>query len=416
MINPQKKRILLVNPLSSATFLSAEFEKYSIHTTALFTLDMTLVPKYVYPASTLFDEQIFFKSIDVKAIIAHLANKRFDLVLGCFDGDVSLTDWLAIHYSPQYANNPSSAPLRFDKFLIQQALKKNGLSYIKQEIYEYGTTLPNLANLGLAYPCFVKPQASAASIGAAKINNDVEMEKYFQDKAKFSTHVQIINSNNKFIIAELVTGNELFIDTFSMHGTHYISSIHQYYKEFINNDLVCRYSEIVNDPALINKVSEYIYRLLNLVEFNNGFAHTEIFITPNGEIKLIEINPRISGAAGFPNKMAQLAGRPSQVDLLLMHCFSLKLTVPQNIINYTRLVILYNFSNRPLAKLREKLSNIPNIIEFKLLKEDSYIQKEPSDLSLFSALVFVIVGSNTYPELEKTTEKLLLQDKNNWSD
>lgn len=411
---PHKKAILLVNPLSSAAFLSVELEKYSIRTTALYTLNMDKFSAYIRPAPHLFDEQFFFVSTDILAIISRLGDRKFNIVLSCFDGDISLSDNLAIHYSQEYANNPITAAFRSDKFLIQQILKEHGLPYIKQTIYEPSGTFPSLRKFDLTYPCFVKPLASAGSIGAKKVANDSEMKEYFLDKTDFSVFAETTKSKNKFLIAEFVSGTEFFIDTFSLKGQHFISSIQKYYKEFVNGDLVCRYSEIVNDADLIHKISKYTLNLLNITEFNNGFAHTEMFITPNGEIKLIEINPRVSGAAGFPNKMAQLCGLPSQVDLLLEHCFKIRIQ-PEKKINFMRLVILYNFYNRPLAELRSILLTYSGIFEFKLLHEDDYIPRPQTESDITSALVFILVGANSYSELEKTTEDLLSQDKNNWS-
>ncbi|MCC2644557.1 MAG: hypothetical protein K0R94_335 [Burkholderiales bacterium] len=406
--------ILLVNPFASARYLSNELRKYAIKTTALYTKDISLLSDFLKPDINLFDEQVFCLSTDIEDIIKQLNGKTFSFVLNGFEGSVKTADILAKYYTPKYANNPDTAMLRSSKDEIHKALAKNNFSHIRQFLYNCNDQLPDLAKLGLAYPCFVKPLAANGSTGASKINNPSDLEKYFYtDRLTFNNMCETEETRDKFLISEFIEGTEITVDTFSRGGKHYISSIQQYSKEYFKSKPVFRSSEVVQNSNLIQKISDYIFQILDTAQLYNGFAHTEIFLTPRGELKLIEINPRIAGTSGMTNTIAKLSGRTSQIDLLLEYQFNIQPeTIKDNM--QSRILSLYNFGGNALYNLKQQLAKWDSVYEVNQLVPDGHIQSNGA-LALTDAIAFVIIVAQDMKILNQHTDEILAQDRLGWT-
>lgn len=92
---------------------------------------------------------------------------------------------------------------------------------------------------------------------------------------------------------------------------------------------------------------------------NNGFGHTELMATPEGP-RLIEVNPRISGANGFINKLFRACGYPAQVDLLIASLEN-TITPTTDTTLAGRRVCLQNYRDHTIGHLNiELLKQLPS--------------------------------------------------------
>lgn len=298
---------------------------------------------------------------------------------------------------------------------MHKSLAKNGLSHIHQIIHDIHDPLPKIEDYKIDYPCFVKPLAGSSSIGTNSINNYSELENYFKHSAKYNNKHQNEQNKNKFLIAEYIEGQEFIVDTFSICGIHYISTIQKYYKETYNGHPIPYYVDIENDLNTKENVTSYVKNVLNATEYQNGLAHIELFILPSGEIKLIEINARVSGGSGIVNKMSLLNGGIDQVGLLAKHVFNYNL-ITSNIkqFKYIRHVLLYNFSKKPLYNLNGNLSKYKTFCEVLQLVPDGHIIVSSLDLTISDTATFVILCSNDIKSMENDTKSIMDQDKTGW--
>lgn len=408
------KRILLVNPLSSAKYLSDEFNKYNVFTEALFTIDLNTVPAYAYPDDSLFNKQTYILSNDASQIINFMGNVSYDYVINGSEVSTLIADKLAKHYTPDYANNPDSYLLRLNKFHMHEILAKKHLSYINQFIYDINEELSIIEKYKINYPCFIKPLASMSALGARKINDFEDFNNYFLNINAYKNHNQSLDNKDKFLIAEYIEGDEYIVDTFSYLGNHIVSSIQRSYKTIDNMVPTCAYTDIVKDIDIINKITKYINNVLTTVEFDNGFAHTEVFITKTGDVKLIEINPRISGASGYVNILAQLNGNLSQTDLLLKYVFDIDV-MKNNIEDVVfRRVTLFNKSNGSLNQLEEKITQYKTFYKIHRIAKNNGSEIGPKTQSLLDTVGFVILKGHSIEEIHNDTIKILEQDQKGW--
>lgn len=407
------KNILLVNPFSSSKYLSNRFKELEVVTTALYTVDFTTIPSYIVPSNDLFNEQIKYQSENVADIINKLGQRKFDYIINGSELSVKLSDKLAQLYTPQYANDPASSVFRSDKSKMHHALSKKGLSHIHQIVYEITPELPHIEDFDINYPCFIKPLFAAASIGANKIRNTQELKSYFSHSEQYHNFLQNKQNQNRFLIAEYIEGQEILVDTFSINGEHHISTIQRYHKEKFNGRPIYQYCELESDLQIIKHVESYIKKVLDTTEFKNGFAHSELFLLSNGDIKLIEINARVSGASGAINKISLLSSGIDQITLLMKYLYKIEEPIHKYNKHY-RLLFLFNLSGKPLCNLKENLKKYSTVHEVMQLIPDGNIILSADEITLSHTAAFVILNSDDPKEIDNETKKILSQDKIGW--
>lgn len=352
-------RILLVNPISSAKYLSDSFKVSGIYSIAIYT-NIDELDEWTKPAASLFDEQFHFNSFSLTDIYPHIAHLQVDYVLNGGDQTVDLCDQLAHKFACKFENSLATSEIRQNKFLQQQALFKHNLPAVKQ------VKMP-LNNLDLAvlkkldYPLFAKPVNGIASLGAFMASSYNELIAIL-DKQPRKVYLQTVN---EYMFQEYLSGEEIFIDSFSLDGEHFISGVYRYFKENQNGTPVYRYIEVVNEAEKILPAIKFVKNALDATDLSNGFAHTELFVTSHGE-RLVEINPRISGCAGLVNQLGCLTGLIPQDKYLIDSCFKAQPVDPDIVFpkRYGRLIFLYNHENidcRHIKSFNSKtiMSNIP---------------------------------------------------------
>jgi len=141
----------------------------------------------------------------------------------------------------------------------------------------------------LTFPVIVKPLDRSGSRGIFKVDKYEEL------------NAAILNAEeNGFIknalIEEYVEGEEYSVECISYNGKHNYLAITQKYTTGAP-----RFVEIGHlEPALLSndiveKIVTVIFHALDTLRMKNGASHSEIKITPNGEIKIIEIGSRMGG-------------------------------------------------------------------------------------------------------------------------
>ena len=170
------------------------------------------------------------------------------------------------------------------------------------------------------FPVFVKPAKGSASIGAKKCNSIKEIEDFISLEDHILLHAK--EAVVDYIVQEFLSGPEYVVDTVSLAGKHQIVSILCYEKISFKGYPVYR-SMIVVDPDKKEwKIcADYVLKVLDAIELKNGFGHTELILGDSGPA-LIEVNPGISGGAGFVNKLAECTLKTCQPDVLIKNIFS----------------------------------------------------------------------------------------------
>jgi hypothetical protein len=267
----------------------------------------------------------------------------------------------------------------------------------------------------MQFPIFIKPLQGIAGFNAECLNSYQEFLDYYNALDK----VNIINFNQKFgfsdstisLICEFIIGEEYVVDVFMENGNFHLSSIQKY----AIRDLLFIGLEVETDTTIINTLKNYIQQVLKVTGLNNGFAHCECFIRPDGSPVIIELNPRISGGYGFINMLAEAEGQASQVSLLCDFINKQPLANFKPVVNKaSKVIVLYNFSNKPLVDLTQVLTKRYKTI--KQIKQTAAIgsvsNKKPS--TIVDAVCLVLCSSTNIDLLEAETKDILKQDMIGW--
>lgn len=393
------KTVLLIDPIHSAGYLSNKLKSLGIRSIAIFS-DMSNISEFNRPKKDLFDLQIHIKDETIEQIIYKLANESIDFVINGSDQHVAFSEKIAEKITPNYSNDASTSSFRQSKFLQQEIMKKCGLNYIKQTTIDVVSDNFNTNDLkDLNYPVFAKPENGGGSIGIFKaLNYDDLIEKL--GKAPKMVNFDRID---KYIVQEFINGDEIIIDTFSIGGVHKISNVVTYTKKLVYGAPVYRTVELIYDDEIRNKAIELTKKILNCCGVLNGFSHVELFHLGNGEFKLIELNPRISGGSGCMNIMASTVGLKSQ-DLILKESLFDENSTESNFKlrhGFTKSLFLYGHYDFNL----EEFDSYSQHFE---LSKNEYIDRRPPDLTDLRKIV--ILFNESKEKLEEDSHNILMKD------
>jgi biotin carboxylase len=137
------------------------------------------------------------------------------------------------------------------------------------------------------FPLMLKPPVSNGSKDVFFV--DSEEEFYIKMRyllSKYSTSI---------LIEEFVSGTQYIVEALIFKGKVIIAGIIE--QELNKNFVVTGYSyPAVMDPEAKEKLLDSVNTLINQIELFTGTCHLEMRLS-NGEWKLIEVNPRMSGGA-----------------------------------------------------------------------------------------------------------------------
>lgn len=382
--------VAFIDPIISPVYLATELRRYSIKTVAIFTLvNLSEEEKKIRFHPELFDQVLYvdMASIDsnqINEIVHQLKTWGVECILYGYEGSIAFADKLSQLVCPEFANNPQTSIQRFDKYEMQEALKKANLPSVNQiQLTHFITGLENWN-----FPVILKPNGGSASIGI-KICHSVDEIDYFLKK----NHPTLLHGTTakSYIMQELLIGEEYIVDTFSLRGEHQVVSVHRYKKTIHEGYLICRYSEIV-DPGSIEwkSCADYILGVLDVVGLKNGFGHSELFLTQKGP-RLVEVNARISGAAGFVNKLSEKTLHFSQ-PAALFNALTKQPHPPFLKMTQTGLIVcVQNWKPRKISTLNATLlSTLSSYKECVMLKTPGAYLTSPKTLLDTVAMVLLI--------------------------
>lgn len=142
---------------------------------------------------------------------------------------------------------------------------------------------------GFEFPLIVKPTDRSGSKGVEKVLDPVQLDTAIYRAQKESFHKEAI-------IEEFVTGREISVESISFAGKHYILQITDKVTTgapfFV--ELEHHQPSSLTDEIKV-RVKEIVLNALDALHIQYGASHSELKITENGDIKVIEIGARMGG-------------------------------------------------------------------------------------------------------------------------
>ncbi|WP_299495075.1 ATP-grasp domain-containing protein [uncultured Shewanella sp.] len=366
------KTLLIIDPLHSNAYFYNKMKNRNIRTIAIFSNLDNIMP-FNRPGKNLFDRQICIENEDVDAVIDKIGEK-IDFVLNGSDQHLNLCEKISKKITPSLSNDPQTSHYRNDKFSQQELMKKNNFNSIEQILVDM-SDLEVIDFSRLSYPVFAKPSNGGGSIGIFKADDPVEL------KEKLESAPQIVNFDpiTHYLVQEYINGDEIIIDAFSHAGNHHIGHIYTYTKSTYKNVPIYRTMSTITHREMLEKASEFTRKVLDCCLVGNGFSHIELFyVRETEQFYLIELNPRISGASGVPNIMAESVNLNTQPDMLSDFLFSGKVEDKpvSNPMGFASSVLMYNHQEVNL----ESMASVTQLIELSVQKLDVERAPDLTDL------------------------------------
>ena len=148
------------------------------------------------------------------------------------------------------------------------------------------------------YPCVIKPITGAAKVGVNFLNSENDFNTLQIDEAL---------KESDFLIEEYIKGREVSVESLSYEGKHYVIQITDKVSTGVPHFVEIGHNQPADLPNnTAEDIRKIVPQILNIVGFTNGASHTELKISSNGEIYLIEINPR-GGGDNISNRLVELS-------------------------------------------------------------------------------------------------------------
>lgn len=180
---------------------------------------------------------------------------------------------------------------------LKTAINSTNKIKMKQKFLENNVSTPQLFSLNnynsnkkdINFPLIVKPADRSGSRGIYKVTNQKDLQNAVERAKKESF-------NNEILIEEFIEGVEVSVESISWMGEHYILAITD---KVTTNEPFFVEIEHHQPSQLPLKIKEKIksetIKALNALNINFGASHTEIRITNDEQLYVVEVGARMGG-------------------------------------------------------------------------------------------------------------------------
>jgi biotin carboxylase len=186
-----------------------------------------------------------------------------------------------------------------NKFLTRLRLQHEGLDSLNPRFGLAGSIEEATKRAEeIGYPLIAKPQNANDSIGVVRINSEYELRNYWQtwqSYTELSTGQKVMKG---FLLEEFIDGAEFSLETVQGWGQarHVLGITAK--EDFLGADGNAFTELSMTFPCEMShsdEAADLIGQALDALGIICGVVHTEFRVTASGEIKLLEINPRMAG-------------------------------------------------------------------------------------------------------------------------
>ena len=170
--------------------------------------------------------------------------------------------------------------------------------YMRRAFFENGDPSPlsikvdestDLTTLNLSFPVIVKPTDRSGSRGIYKLESENGLEKAVASAISESF-------SKSALIEEYVCGEEFSVEYVSFHGKHNFLAVTKKFTTGAPHFIETGHAEPANlDRSTVNKIKSVVEHALDTLGITDSASHSEVKITPKGDIKIIEIGGRMGG-------------------------------------------------------------------------------------------------------------------------
>lgn len=230
---------------------------------------------------------------DLDATLAEVAAYRPAALLTGVESGVELADALSERLGLR-TNGTVLSPARRDKALMIDTVRAAGLRVVRQlESRDWAAISTWYRTIGGRV--VLKPVRSLGNDGVFFCDDEDQARSAFE---RILGSRSVLTERNHTVLAqEYVYGTEYAVNTVSLDSEHRVTDIWEQQHLHFNGvrDLLGGSRLLAAGAQEHDRLTPYVFAVLDALGIRNGPAHTEVRLTPDGPC-LIEVGARLSGA------------------------------------------------------------------------------------------------------------------------
>ncbi|MDH0302518.1 MULTISPECIES: ATP-grasp domain-containing protein [unclassified Pseudomonas] len=304
-----EKIVILVDPLSTGRLYAPAFKAQGFKCIAVIS-SRELPAHFINDLqSDDFEETHYWD----EALLSAFRDRPVSAVVAGCETAVYLADHIAAQLDVP-GNHEATSALRRQKFVMQKALKDQGLAHIESRLVtSFDAINECLQGLDEQRAYVVKPINSAATDGVVFAQGRAGVQQALL-VAGWDQINDLGEVNQGFIIQPFVAGPEYVLDMVAFGSRYVIASVCKYKKIARNGGQFVYESLDILDPALpeLQPLIDYARKAASALDIEIGPIHMEIIWAEEGPV-MVEAGARLHG--GVAPSLFASTYRPALVDL-----------------------------------------------------------------------------------------------------
>lgn len=191
---------------------------------------------------------------------------------------------------------PETIELILDKHRLRARLLELGLSKLRTFP---GSEVDGWETWRVGRPAYFKPVHGAGSMYVERCESLADLrrarQKWQEDASPLPKYVaNYLNSKRAYHLEEAFDGELMSVEAIWSRGRfHYVGLTSRIL--YSKNPTIEMGSCFPYPHPLAEKIVEHVKRAHSAMGFNDGPAHTEVIVSPDGEVEIIDLNPRFIG-------------------------------------------------------------------------------------------------------------------------
>ena len=279
-----KKKIAIIGAsyLQLPAVLKAQELGYEVHCFAWETGAVSRnVADYFYPISIVEKEQILAVCRDIQ--IDGITSIASDLAVPTVN---YIASRIQQNGRPLIANAEADSLAMTNKYAMRERFRENNIPSPRYKRISRGE---EYSFEDFTYPLIVKPTDRSGSRGVERVDSPDLLPAAIE-------RAQGISLAHEVIVEEFVTGREVSVESISWKGFHWICQITDKVTTGAPYFVELAHHQPSNLPSGIQeRIRDIVLKALDALHVRYGASHAELKITPEGDIRVIEIGARMGG-------------------------------------------------------------------------------------------------------------------------
>ena len=184
------------------------------------------------------------------------------------------------------ANSPECTLVSTNKHAMRECFRRHGDPSLESRCIH---SVNEIDVNGLTFPVIVKPLDRSGSRGVTKVNSADGLEEAIGSAMEQGFEKAVV-------VEEYARGQEYSVEYISWKGNHTFLSVTKKYTTGAPNFIETAHLEPAPlEPEMLQRITGIVEHALTSLGVTYGASHSELKISPDGDIRIIEIGARMGG-------------------------------------------------------------------------------------------------------------------------